>query len=103
MKTNEPLDIEMMFANVEQASMLLKSLSHQHRLLILCLLLEGEKTVFELEQVLKLRQPAISQHLSRLRFENMVDTRRDGKNIYYSIKRDEIRVIVSALNAVFCK
>lgn len=92
-----------MFANAEKAEMLLKLLSHRHRLLILCLLLEGEKTVFELEQILTLRQPAISQHLSRLRFADVVETRRDGKNVYYSIKSFEIQKIVSSLNEVFCK
>jgi DNA-binding transcriptional ArsR family regulator len=97
------LDMEMMFAHAEKAETLLKLLSHKHRLLILCLLLEGEKTVFELEQVLKLRQPAISQHLSRLRFEDVVETRRDGKNVFYSFKSNEIRTIIASLNQAFCK
>jgi DNA-binding transcriptional ArsR family regulator len=103
LKLDSPLDLEFMFANAQKAEKLLKLLSHKHRLLILCLLLEGEKTVFELEQVLNLRQPAISQHLSRLRLEDIVETRRDGKNIYYSLKNIEIQKIVAALNDVFCK
>lgn len=100
---NNEIDLEFMFANAQKAEKLLKLLSHKHRLLILCILLEGEKTVFELEQVLNLRQPAISQHLSRLRLEDIVETRRDGKNIYYSLKSIEIKKIVTALNDVFCK
>src|SRR5258708_23816064 len=70
-------DFGMMLANARQASDLLKALSHEVRLLILCFLSEGEKSVGEIEKVLKLRQPAVSQQLARLRADGLVETRRD--------------------------
>ncbi len=96
-------DIEMMIANAQQASEFLKALSHEARLVILCLLVEGEKSVTEIEQMLSLRQPAVSQQLARLRMDNLVETRRDGKNIYYSLARPEVREIIGALHAAFCR
>jgi DNA-binding transcriptional ArsR family regulator len=96
-------DIEMMIANAQQASEFLKALSHEARLIILCLLVEGEKSVTEIEQMLSLRQPAVSQQLARLRADDLVETRRDGKNIYYSLARPEVREIIGALHAAFCR
>lgn len=97
------LDIDMMIENAQEASEFLKALSHEARLVILCLLVEGEKSVAEIEQVLSLRQPAVSQQLARLRADNLVDTRRDGKNIYYTLARPEVREIIGALHAAFCR
>ena len=97
------LDIDMMIANAEKASEFLKALSHEARLVILCLLIEGEKSVAEIEQMLSLRQPAVSQQLARLRADNLVETRRDGKNIYYTLARPEVREIIEALHAAFCR
>ena len=97
------VDIEMMIENAQQASEFLKALSHEARLVILCLLVEGEKSVTDIEQLLSLRQPAVSQQLARLRADNLVETRRDGKNIYYSLARPEVREIIGALHAAFCK
>lgn len=97
------LDIEMMITNARKASEFLKALSHEARLVILCLLVDGEKSVTEIEQTLSLRQPAVSQQLARLRAENLVETRRDGKNIYYSIARSEVKDVISALHAAFCR
>ncbi|MBZ0146662.1 MAG: metalloregulator ArsR/SmtB family transcription factor, partial [Pseudorhodoplanes sp.] len=77
-------DIDLLLENAREASDFLKALSHEARLVILCLLSEGEKSVTEIEHILDLRQPAVSQQLARLRADNLVDTRRDGKNIYYS-------------------
>jgi DNA-binding transcriptional ArsR family regulator len=91
------------FDHAIEASDFLKAISHPQRLLILCLLLDGEKTVGELEVVMQMRQPAISQQLARLRADLLVETRRDGKNIHYSIAREEVRVIIAALNEAFCK
>ena len=81
------LDIDELLRNAQAASEFLKALSHEARLVILCLLTEGEKSVTEIEQLLKLRQPAVSQQLARLRADDLVETRRDGKNIYYSLAR----------------
>ena len=101
-KSND-LDIDMMIANAQEASEFLKALSHEARLVILCLLVEGEKSVAEIEQTLSLRQPAVSQQLARLRADNLVETRRDGKNIYYMLARPEVRDIIEALHAAFCR
>ncbi len=98
-----PLDIEMMVANAQEASEFLKALSHEARLIILCSLVEGEKSVTEIERMLSLRQPAVSQQLARLRADELVETRRDGKNIYYSLARAEVREVIEALHRAFCR
>ena len=97
------LDIDLMLANALQASEFLKALSHEVRLLILCFLIEGEKSVSEIEKMLKLRQPAVSQQLARLRADGLVETRRNGKNIYYSLARTEVRDVIGVLHDVFCR
>jgi DNA-binding transcriptional ArsR family regulator len=97
------LDIDMMLENAQQASEFLKALSHEVRLLILCFLIDGEKSVGEIERMLKLRQPAVSQQLARLRADGLVETRRDGKNIFYSLARSEVRDIIGALHEAFCR
>jgi DNA-binding transcriptional ArsR family regulator len=97
------LDIDVMLANAHQASEFLKALSHEVRLLILCFLIAGEKSVSEIEKMLKLRQPAVSQQLARLRAEGLVDARRNGKNIYYSLARAEVRDVIGALHDAFCR
>ena len=97
------LDIDMMLTNARQASEFLKALSHEVRLLILCFLIEGEKSVTEIEKMLKLRQPAVSQQLARLRADGLVETRRKGKNIYYSLARTEVRDVLQVLHDAFCR
>lgn len=96
------LEIDALLENAGQASEFLKALSHETRLIILCLLMDGEKSVTEIEQLLKLRQPAVSQQLARLRADDLVETRRDGKSIYYSLARPEVRGVIEALHAAFC-
>ncbi len=98
---SEP-DLDTLVANARVASEFLKALSHEARLMILCLLASGEKSVTEIEQMLRLRQPAVSQQLARLRNDNLVETRRDGKNIYYSLARTEVREVIEALHRAFC-
>ena len=97
------LDIDMMIGNARNASEFLKALSHEARLVILCLLVDGEKSVTEIEQTLSLRQPAVSQQLARLRADKLVETRRDGKNVYYAIARPEVREVIEALHSAFCR
>jgi DNA-binding transcriptional ArsR family regulator len=97
------LDIDEIMASAREASEFLKALSHEARLVILCLLVEGEKSVSEIEQLLSLRQPAVSQQLARLRSDKLLETRRDGKNVYYSLARPEVREVIAALHAAFCK
>jgi DNA-binding transcriptional ArsR family regulator len=86
----------------KRAAAFLKALAHQNRLMILCILSQGEKSVSELEGMLSLRQPAVSQQLARLRTEGLVATRRDGKTIFYSLASEEARVVVGAVYAMFC-
>ena len=102
-KPPDGLDIDMMLSNARLASEFLKALSHEVRLLILCFLIEGEKSVSEIEKMLKLRQPAVSQQLARLRAEGLVDARRNGKNIYYSLARPEVRDVIGVLHDAFCR
>jgi DNA-binding transcriptional ArsR family regulator len=92
-----------MISNARKASDFLKAISHEARLLILCQLVEGEKTVNELEQILGLRQAAVSQQLARLRADDLVAARRDGKNIYYTLARPEVVEVISALYRTFCR
>jgi DNA-binding transcriptional ArsR family regulator len=66
-------------------------------------LIDGEKSVSEIEHMLKLRQPAVSQQLARLRADGLVDTRRNGKNIYYSLARTEVRDVIEVLHNAFCR
>ncbi len=82
---------EVLAERARAVSRFLKALSTEYRLLLLCLLAEGEKSVSELERALGLRQPAISQQLARLRAERLVVHRRQGKSIYYSLASVEPR------------
>ncbi|WP_150523425.1 ArsR/SmtB family transcription factor [Roseibium sediminis] len=103
---NKDIDQDEFDALVEQArkaSDLLKALSHEVRLLILCLLSEGEKSVSELEEVLSMPQAAVSQQLARLRLEGLVRSRREGRMIYYSLENKEVSSIVATLYDLFCK
>ncbi|WP_372425340.1 ArsR/SmtB family transcription factor [Salinarimonas chemoclinalis] len=96
------IDVDRLLANARQASEFLKALSHETRLIILCVLIEGEKSVTELEEMLNMRQPAVSQQLARLRADDLVASRRDGKNIYYSLARPEVIEVIGALQRAFC-
>ena len=96
-------DLDRMAENAKRASDFLKALAHESRLLMLCILAEGEKSVSELEQELELRQPTVSQQLARLRADGLVSTRRDGKVVYYSLASDEARTVIGAIYDVFCR
>lgn len=100
--TASEIDVDQLLANARQASEFLKALSHETRLIILCVLIEGEKSVTELEAMLDMRQPAVSQQLARLRADDLVASRRDGKNIYYSLARPEVIEVIGALQKAFC-
>ena len=89
-------DFAGMAAKAREAAGFLKALAHESRLMILCLLCEGEKSVTELEHMLALRQPTVSQQLARLRTDGLVSTRRNGKTIYYRLASEETRVIIEA-------
>lgn len=94
--------IEALRDNAAQAARLLRALSNENRLMLLCLLFEGEKTVGELNASLPLSQSALSQHLAVLREEGMVRTRRDAQSIYYSLDSPPAKRVIETLHAVFC-
>jgi len=91
-----------MVNNAKEASGFLKGLANENRLMILCSLAEGEKNVSELEAMLNVRQPTLSQQLARLRSDNLVSTRRDAKAIYYSLASEEARQIIRLMFQLFC-
>ncbi len=90
-----------MVENVGTASNLLKALANENRLRLLCLLAKGERSVTELETTLALRQPTVSQQLARLRADDLVAHRRQGKTIYYSLVSEEARRLMKALDKLF--
>ncbi len=95
-------DMDIMMENACDASQLLKALSHEGRLMILCHLVTGEKSVTELEELLSARQAAVSQQLARLRLEGLVTPRREGKAIYYSLTDDRPKRILEVIYDMFC-
>ena len=97
-----PEELDKLLQQARKASELLKALSHESRLLILCLLAEGEKSVSELDETMKMPQAAVSQQLARLRFDRLVNTRREGRVIYYSIASAEVSSVISTLYDLFC-
>ena len=94
---------EMMAESAKEATCFLKVLANEKRLLILCHLANGEKTVTEFEQLMNIRQPTLSQQLARLRAEEMVETRREAKTIYYSLASTEAVLAVQLIYKVFCE
>ena len=95
-----PPDEMMVQAGV--AAAFLKALAHEGRLMILCHLQAGEKSVTELEHLLSSRQAAVSQQLARLRLEGLVNCRRDGKTIYYSIQDPKVATAIGMVYDMFC-
>lgn len=92
-----------MLVRATAAAGFLKALSHEGRLMILCHLSSGEKSVTELEQLLASRQAAVSQQLARLRLEGLVATRRDGKTIHYSIQDPKVLRTITLVYDMFCR
>ncbi len=97
------LDPERMQSVADEASELLKSLGNRHRLLILCQVTEGERSVGELAMFLGLRDSTVSQHLSLLRRDGLVQARRDGQTIWYSLASAPARRVLETLFTLFCK
>lgn len=100
--TDETISQNEVFENANRASKFLKALANDNRLVILCTLVDGEKNVGELEEILGIRQPTLSQQLARLRSENLVDTRRKSKQIYYRLVSDEAEQMIELLYELFC-
>lgn len=91
-----------MHGKAEEAARFLKSLCNEHRLLILCSLAEGEKSVGELERLLEMRQPHLSQHLTRLREDGLVTTRRVSRTALYSLGSVPAERVIGLLYKLFC-
>lgn len=92
-----------MWEQADAAAALMKTLSNRARLMILCMLVEGEKNVAELEERLHTKQPNVSQQLARLRMEGHVVSRREGRTIIYRLADDRAKEVIVALHGAFCK
>ena len=97
-----PPDLVALQASAEKACALLKVMAHTDRLVLLCRLAQGEFCVSALESDLGIRQPTLSQQLGVLRNEALVNTRREGKWIYYSVASQEAMAILGTLHSLFC-
>lgn len=89
-------------AKAEQASRLLAVMANAKRLMVLCNLLDGEKSVGELAEIVDLSQAALSQHLGKMRALELVETRRDGQTIYYRLASKEVREVLETLYRLYC-
>jgi DNA-binding transcriptional ArsR family regulator len=98
-----PTMLTKLVRNTREASQFLKALANENRLMLLCILSEGEYSVTELETLLEIRQPTLSQQLARLRADNLVTTRRDGKAIYYSLASEKARETMELVYKHFCR
>lgn len=95
-------DLDQMRNAARSVTALLRALANEDRLLLLCQLCQGERSVGELEADLDIRQPSLSQQLGVLRIEGLVTTRRDGKRIYYSIADDKVLTVLDTLHRLYC-
>ncbi|GAA5171525.1 metalloregulator ArsR/SmtB family transcription factor [Viridibacterium curvum] len=96
------LDIDQMRSAADQATSVLRALANADRLLLLCQLSQGEKAVSELEELLDIHQPTLSQQLGVLRNEGLVSTRRDGKRIFYSVADPKVLQLLGTLYQLYC-
>jgi DNA-binding transcriptional ArsR family regulator len=101
-KSRAPQEMVTLRDNAEQATRLLKALANENRLMILCLLFEGERSVGELNVALPLSQSALSQHLAVLRDEGLVQTRREAQTIIYGLASKPAQKIVETLHGIYC-
>ena len=95
-------EMKNMGEHVRAAADLLKALSHESRLMIFCHLADGEKTVGELEKLTSLRQASVSQQLARLRLDGLVNARREGRTIYYSLGSEEAKRVIALVHNLYC-
>jgi len=96
------IDPRKMASAAQKASDLMKTLGHKDRLMVLCHLTAGEKSVGELAGLLDIPQSPLSQHLARMRKESLVTTRREAQTIYYSIASGEAEQFVSLMHELYC-
>ena len=103
MSKKQSIDLKKMRSSAEAACHLMKALNHRDRLMLLCEISQGERCVGELEEILDIYQPMLSQHLSGLRVAKLVKTRREGKQIFYSLGSKEALAVIEVLYQQFCK
>lgn len=101
-ESDHSIDIQRLRDSADQAQQLLKTLANRDRLMLLCQLSQGERNVGELERLLGIRQPTLSQQLAVLRREGLVDTRREGKQIHYRICSTQALALIGTLYELFC-
>lgn len=89
--------------NAREAAALLKALAHESRLLILCNLIDAEKTVTQLNQTVPLSQSALSQHLAKLRHQGLVTVRKEAQMVFYRLKSDKVSRLLSTLYDIYCR
>lgn len=102
MKNTSPAPIEELLSSAGQAAALLKLISHPHRLMILCLLLENERSVTELVSIIGINQTAMSNHLAKLRSEGLVEFTRYHRVLQYRINSPQIEAIIGTLYELYC-
>jgi len=102
MATAGNLSVARMRSAAKGTTAILRTLANEDRLLLLCQLSQGEKSVSELEALLDIHQPTLSQQLGVLREEGVVETRRDGKRVYYSVADRKVLAVLKALHDLYC-
>ena len=102
MELDSEFDLTQLKHAADQASALMKTLGHKGRLMVLCQLASGEKSVGELSETLDIPQSPLSQHLSRMRKEGLVATRREAQTIFYSLQAEDARKIIECLYGLYC-
>lgn len=103
MKALTPLELTAMKANAGEVVAVVRALSNEVRLMVLCRLGQGELSAGELNAIAGLSQSALSQHLAKLRADGLVATRRDGQTIFYRIADPRVDDVIAALHGIFCK
>ena len=96
------LDVSSLEPKIADAAKLMEMLSQPVRLRLMCILLGGEQSVLRLADSAGLSQPAMSHHLKKLRDTELVETRRDGQTIYYSVKGAEVAQVITDLHRLYC-
>ena len=99
----ETFDVAAMRKSAAKATVFLRTMANEDRLLLLCQLTEGARCVSDLEELTGITQPTLSQQLSVLRSEGLVSTRRDGKFVYYALSDARVTGMLTALHGMFCR
>jgi len=99
---SDAIDIDAMQMRASEATSLLSAMCNEKRLLILCQLIDGERTVNELAELVGAPQPTVSQHLGLLRREGLINVRQDGRTHFYTLAGNEAREILGTLQSLYC-